>query len=211
MKPAAGSQSYQHADEMNKKVRPQSFMSYYGDERPHLKDWARKISWMNENGENNIKVGNKIKKGSLFSVFWTWGFTSGRKKTPKKWCNEGWVRPHTRYEEAVLYLHWDVRYGGGGQVKVLLDQNVEFGGQVPPSTNTVNLAGEQRRNLGHKRGVLRKMTASTRCCSKQCCYVSRLHSASHSHVSWADRTPACPHPVDRCELGPARTAGWPSA
>lgn len=45
------------------------------------------------------------------------------------------------------YLHGDVCYGGGGQIKVLLDQNVEFGGQVPPRTNAVNLTGEQGRNL----------------------------------------------------------------
>lgn len=45
------------------------------------------------------------------------------------------------------YLHGDVCYGGGGQVKVLLDQDVEFGGQVSPRTNTVNLAGEQRGDL----------------------------------------------------------------
>lgn len=43
-----------------------------------------------------------------------------------------------------LYLHGDVCYGGGGQIKVLLDQNVEFGSQVPPSTNAVNFTGEQR-------------------------------------------------------------------
>jgi len=50
-------------------------------------------------------------------------------------------------EEKALYFHGDVCYGGGSQVKVLLHENVEFGGQVPPSTNTVNLAGEQRRDL----------------------------------------------------------------
>lgn len=33
---------------------------------------------------------------------------------------------------------------------MLLDQNVEFGGQVPPSTNTVHLTGEQRSDLRHK-------------------------------------------------------------
>lgn len=50
------------------------------------------------------------------------------------------------------YLHGDVCYGGGGQVKVLLDQNVEFGGQVPPRTNAVNLAGEQRGDLRQPEG-----------------------------------------------------------
>lgn len=54
------------------------------------------------------------------------------------WPDEGREAP---------YLHGDVCYGGGGQVKVLLDQNVEFGGQVPSCTNTVNLAGEQRGDL----------------------------------------------------------------
>lgn len=45
------------------------------------------------------------------------------------------------------YLHWNVCYGGGSQVEVLLDQNVEFGGEMPPRPNTVNFAGEQRRDL----------------------------------------------------------------
>lgn len=43
-----------------------------------------------------------------------------------------------------FYLHGDVCYSGGGQIKVLLDQNVEFGGQVPASTHAVNFTGEQR-------------------------------------------------------------------
>lgn len=60
------------------------------------------------------------------------------------------ARADKRQDEDGLYLHGDVRYGGGGQVKVLLDQNVEFGGQVPPSSNTVHLTGEQRRDLRHK-------------------------------------------------------------
>lgn len=60
------------------------------------------------------------------------------------------ARADKRHDEDGLYLHGDVRYGGGGQVKVLLDQNVEFGGQVPPSSNTVHLTGEQRRDLRHK-------------------------------------------------------------
>ena len=37
---------------------------------------------------------------------------------------------------------------------MLLDQNVEFGGQVSPCTDTVNLAGEQRGDL---RREVRKM------------------------------------------------------
>lgn len=56
------------------------------------------------------------------------------------------VQGQTEGREAA-YLHGDVGDGGGGQVKVLLDQNIEFGGEVPPSTNTVNLAGEQRKDL----------------------------------------------------------------
>ena len=45
------------------------------------------------------------------------------------------------------YLHGDVCDGGGGQVIVLLDQDVEFGGEVAPRTNRVNLAGEQSGDL----------------------------------------------------------------
>ena len=43
----------------------------------------------------------------------------------------------------LLYLHGNVGYGGRGQVKVLLDQNVEFGGQVTSCTDAVDLTGEQ--------------------------------------------------------------------
>lgn len=60
------------------------------------------------------------------------------------------VQGQTEGREAA-YLHGDVSDGGGGQVKVLLDQNIEFGGEVPPSTNTVNLAGEQRKDLRRER------------------------------------------------------------
>lgn len=52
-----------------------------------------------------------------------------------------------RVEEGKEYLHGDVCYCGGGQVKVLLDQDVEFGGQVAPRTDAVDLAGEQRGDL----------------------------------------------------------------
>lgn len=45
------------------------------------------------------------------------------------------------------HLHGDVCYGGGRQVKVLLDQDVEFGGQVAPGPNTVHLAGQQGGHL----------------------------------------------------------------
>lgn len=34
---------------------------------------------------------------------------------------------------------------------MLLDQNVEFGGQVPPCSNTVNFTGEQRGDLREKK------------------------------------------------------------
>lgn len=58
------------------------------------------------------------------------------------------------------YLHGDVCYGGGGQIKVLLDQNIEFGGQVPSCTNTVDLAGEQRGDLRQQeRKMQRDQTA----------------------------------------------------
>lgn len=46
-----------------------------------------------------------------------------------------------------LYLHGDVCDGGGGQVKVVLNKHVEFGGQVPSSPNTVHLADQHVRNL----------------------------------------------------------------
>lgn len=55
---------------------------------------------------------------------------------------------HRRPE--LFYLHGDVGYGGRGQVKVLLDQNVEFGGQVTSCTNAMNLAGEQGRDLSRR-------------------------------------------------------------
>lgn len=54
------------------------------------------------------------------------------------------ARPQETLRGGGLYLHGDVCYGGGGQIKVLLDQNVEFGSQVSPSTNAVNFTGEQR-------------------------------------------------------------------
>lgn len=64
----------------------------------------------------------------------------------------------------VSYLHGDVCYGGGGQIEVLLNQNVEFGGQVPPCTNTVNLAGEQRGDLRQqKKKILLELTAVIWC------------------------------------------------
>lgn len=50
-------------------------------------------------------------------------------------------------EQEAPYLHGDVGDGGGGQVKMLLHQNVEFGCQVASRTNTVNLAGQQRGDL----------------------------------------------------------------
>lgn len=46
-----------------------------------------------------------------------------------------------------LYLHGDVCDGGGGQVEVLLDQDVELGGQVAAGADAVHLAGQQRRDL----------------------------------------------------------------
>lgn len=48
----------------------------------------------------------------------------------------------------LAYLHGDVGDGGGGQVEVLLHQDVELGGQVAAGADTVHLAGEQRRDLG---------------------------------------------------------------
>lgn len=59
----------------------------------------------------------------------------------------GWTRPHGRRGDDAPYLHGDVCDGGGGQVKVLLDQNVKFGGQMPPGPDAVDLAGEQRGDL----------------------------------------------------------------
>lgn len=50
---------------------------------------------------------------------------------------------HTKGRRGRLYLHGDICYSGGGQVKVLLDQNVEFRSQVSPSAHAVNLTSEQ--------------------------------------------------------------------
>lgn len=66
---------------------------------------------------------------------------------------KAWARAGRRLE--LLYLHGDVGYGGRGQVKVLLDQDVEFGGQVASRANAVDLAGEQGRDLGHKKVQVR--------------------------------------------------------
>lgn len=52
--------------------------------------------------------------------------------------DERWEGPH---------LHGDVCDGGGRQVKVLLDQDVEFGGQVAAGPNAVHLAGQQGGHL----------------------------------------------------------------
>lgn len=55
-----------------------------------------------------------------------------------------WEEPH---------LHGDVGDGGGRQVKVLLHQDVELGGQVAAGPNTVHLAGQQGGHLlGEDRG-----------------------------------------------------------
>ena len=45
-------------------------------------------------------------------------------------------------KELLAYLHGDVGDGGGGQVKVLLHQDVEFGRQVSAGPHAVYLASE---------------------------------------------------------------------
>ena len=47
-----------------------------------------------------------------------------------------------RATEPLPYLHGDVGDGGGGQVEVLLHQDVELGGQVSARPHAVHLTGE---------------------------------------------------------------------
>lgn len=68
----------------------------------------------------------------------------------------GWTRQQGQRRDDTLYLHGDVCDGGGSQVEVLLDQNVKFGGKVPPGPNAVDLAGEQRGDLKTATGVIRR-------------------------------------------------------
>lgn len=106
----------------------------------------------------NIKANNKSSKTrKWFTALYTWQnfFVLANKKLKvyvSSTFGEACASPGTG--QGAPYLHGDVCYGGGGQVKVLLDQNVEFGGQVSPRTDTVNLAGEQRGDL---RREVRKM------------------------------------------------------
>lgn len=60
------------------------------------------------------------------------------------WRRGRWEGPH---------LHGDVCDGGGRQVKVLLDQDVELGGQVAAGPNAVHLAGQQGGHLRHEGGT----------------------------------------------------------
>lgn len=110
--------------------------------------------------------------------------------------------------QGATYLHGDVCYGCGGQVEVLLDQNVEFGGQMPPSSNAVNLTGEQRGNLTQQEGN----TESKNSCDRDVIFVLMVSWAPRQHppLSSVGQTRAFPHPVGKCELKQAHTAGWPS-
>lgn len=113
---------------------------------------------------------------------------------------------HRRPE--LFYLHGDVGYGGRGQVKVLLDQNVEFGGQVTSCTNAMNLAGEQGRDLS-RRDTEENAGEKWLMPESIACHV--WLGGTDSPLFLLGQSPACLHPVGICESGPARTAGWPSS
>lgn len=100
------------------------------------------------------------------------------------------------------HLHGDVGDGGGRQVKVLLNQDVEFGGQVAAGPNTVHLAGEQGRDLRGMGGRSEVMGWG------QLTHYQNV-TAENPPPSLAGQTRVCLLPAGKCGPGPGRTAGSP--
>lgn len=179
MKPAADSWSYRHADENRKKMSNCRW----------TEDCTRQPKAERESRLSNNKKTKTAGSENDKRLMWIVNFISCPQAGKKRL--------------QLLYLHGNVGDGGGGQVKVLLHQNVEFGGQVTSCADAVDLAGEQGRDL-------RADTEEEDAGEKRPMCDSCAGSGRDSPLSSHGRSLVCLRPVGRCESGPARTAGWPS-